>query len=534
VTGASGLATITVTVRDGQSVNQSLARSFTVTINGSPAISTIANQTIGVNSNAGPIGFVIGDPDTPVSSLTLTGGSSSQGLIPDSGIVFGGSNSNRTVTLRPTAGRTGSANISITVSDGITSATTTFQLTVLGAPAPPSILTIVTNGEGAVSTSSSIESMAVGGAYTLTATPGPGQEFAGWSGSVKSSSPKIVVMLNSNLVVQANFVPSPYLPIAGTYNGLTYEPDAVKLRSAGTLSLRVTTRGAYSGQVLIGRSKYKFTGQFDLQNRTTNVLIGKGPGPLTLTLEALQSGGNRLISGQLTDGKWVAAVQADRATFNSKVKPAPFAGSYTLALPGRDDSAGEPSGYSYGSIQVDTSGRIKFVGLLADGTKISQGAQVSDAGTWPLCAPLFSGAGTMISWIQFTNREKWIRPPSSKSRYYSGGFTTVTEAFGSRYVAPLGTNILNLSEANLEFEGGNLGPGFSNRILVGLGNKVANMSTNALSLKFSTKTGTFKGKVADPSNGRGYVFSGAVLNKMHGAYGFLLGTNQSSAVYLKP
>ena len=61
-------------------------------------------------------------------------------------IVFGGSGSNRTVTVTPEAGQTGVANITITVSDGTDTAETVFQLSVRPRPAAPGGLRIVSTG----------------------------------------------------------------------------------------------------------------------------------------------------------------------------------------------------------------------------------------------------------------------------------------------------------------------------------------------------------------------------------------------------
>jgi hypothetical protein len=62
------------------------------------------------------------------------------------GIVFGGSNSNRTVTVTPETGQTGIANVTITVSDGTDTANSVFQLSVRPRPAAPGDLRIVSTG----------------------------------------------------------------------------------------------------------------------------------------------------------------------------------------------------------------------------------------------------------------------------------------------------------------------------------------------------------------------------------------------------
>ena len=95
-----------------------------------PTISDIADQSTPLNTPTPAIPFTIGDTDTAVGSLTLSGGSSNPTLVPTNSIVFGGSGANRTVTVTPAAGLSGIATITATVSDGTSSASDTFVLTV--------------------------------------------------------------------------------------------------------------------------------------------------------------------------------------------------------------------------------------------------------------------------------------------------------------------------------------------------------------------------------------------------------------------
>src|SRR6185295_5704652 len=94
-----------------------------------PTISDIANQTINEDGSAGPLSFTIGDPQTTATSLTVSGSSSNPALIPNANIVFGGSGANRTVTATPLANQSGTATITVTVSDGSLSTNDTFLLT---------------------------------------------------------------------------------------------------------------------------------------------------------------------------------------------------------------------------------------------------------------------------------------------------------------------------------------------------------------------------------------------------------------------
>ncbi len=83
-----------------------------------PVVSNIPNQRTDPGVPVGPIPFTVGDPDTPVETLTLDRASSNTALVPAANIAFGGSGANRTVTVTPTVGMTGTAIITVTAQDG--------------------------------------------------------------------------------------------------------------------------------------------------------------------------------------------------------------------------------------------------------------------------------------------------------------------------------------------------------------------------------------------------------------------------------
>ncbi len=101
-------------------------------INNAPTISDIAAQTIAVNAATTALPFTIGDLETAASSLMLTKASSNSTLVPATGIVFGGSAANRSVTITPAPNQLGSSTITVTVSDGTLTASDTFLVTVTG------------------------------------------------------------------------------------------------------------------------------------------------------------------------------------------------------------------------------------------------------------------------------------------------------------------------------------------------------------------------------------------------------------------
>jgi len=136
-TDQAGTAQITVSVSDG---DNTVTSAFTLTVsavNDAPTIATIGNQTIDEDTTAGPVSFTVGDTETAAGSLTLSGSSSNLTLVPNGNIIFGGSGKTRTVAVNPAADQFGTAQITVTVSDGEQDASRSFTLTVNSVEDPP-------------------------------------------------------------------------------------------------------------------------------------------------------------------------------------------------------------------------------------------------------------------------------------------------------------------------------------------------------------------------------------------------------------
>ncbi len=642
--GQSGQANITITVSDGiatASTTFQLSIAAGRPVNNPPTISAIPDQTVTQNSPTAPISFTIGDVETAASNLIVSATSSNLTLLPTDNIMFGGSGSNRTVTLTPVVGMVGASAVTVTVNDGTDISSTTFNFNVV-APVNQggSNLTLTVVGAGKVTPNLATQKLTIGRSYTVTANPNPGQAFAGWSGSVTSmaqrltfvlksnsvltatfvpvtvvvngkgtiypnpatstslvvgknysvtampsagqlfvswsgsvtsSSPKITCLMSSNVVLQANFTPNPYLAVQGTYAGLFNEKDAVRPTSAGYFTATVTSSGSYSGSVTLGTNKAGFSGKLDLNlNGNTSVKIQGESLPLQFTV-----GTNDLadeIFGTLSSTNWTSSLLGDREVYSTaKGHNSPLAGAYTIIFPGQDTDPTIPTGDGYGTVHISTAGIATFSGTLADGTPVNQTAPVSENGEWPLFVPLYGGQGCLMSWITFTNDTTddltglvtWIKPdlsgnpsaaPTVKASpavafapvttapkttpttpaFYAAGFTYDFQAAGSKFIAPANqtVHVLSVTNASAIFSGGNLAADFTNSITLGSQSKVTNQSTNKLTMTFSLTTGTFTGTVIDPSSGLSRTFGGAVFQKQNVAYGFLRGTNQTSQVYI--
>src|SRR5205809_833011 len=136
-----GTATTTVTVSDLDVASASSSFVLTVNpVNDPPTIPSLADQSTDEDTPTAAIPFCIGDVETTGSSLTVTGHSSNQSLVPDANIVFGGSGPNRTLTLMPPANESATATITIPfVHHALPIASSSFVLTVNPVNDPPTI-----------------------------------------------------------------------------------------------------------------------------------------------------------------------------------------------------------------------------------------------------------------------------------------------------------------------------------------------------------------------------------------------------------
>ena len=149
-TDASGTATITVTVNDGQSENSTFSRTFTVSVNAvnnQPTLATISNVSVPEDSGAQSVSLTgIGTGAANESqTLTVTASSSNTGLIPNPSVTYTSPNSTGSLTFTPAANSNGTATVTVTVNDGQTTnntVTQTFTITVNGLNDAPTLAAI--------------------------------------------------------------------------------------------------------------------------------------------------------------------------------------------------------------------------------------------------------------------------------------------------------------------------------------------------------------------------------------------------------
>ena len=117
-------------------VQNAVSNTATVTVNFTdfnytPTITLISAKTVLEDTSTGALSLVVSDQNDGPDALNVSVvGSSNATVIDASGVTFGGSGANRTVTLQPKANQHGQSDLVFKVSDGVLETTTTLRLTV--------------------------------------------------------------------------------------------------------------------------------------------------------------------------------------------------------------------------------------------------------------------------------------------------------------------------------------------------------------------------------------------------------------------
>ena len=142
VANQAGVATITLAVSDGATNATTTFRLTVNAINDTPTISSVSNQIIDEDAITTAIPFTIGDNDTPLGNLTVSATSSNTVLVPGATIALGGSGASRTITLTPASNQFGDTLITLFVTDGSLTNSSSFLLTVRPVDDPPTLTAI--------------------------------------------------------------------------------------------------------------------------------------------------------------------------------------------------------------------------------------------------------------------------------------------------------------------------------------------------------------------------------------------------------
>ncbi len=422
-------------------------------------------------------------------------------------------------------------------------------------------LTVGISGNGTITPGfipSSIRN--AGFTYQITANPGPGQVFVGWTGLVTSSSRTIsVTMPNADATLHAAFVTSPFTPtIIGRYTGLARDPNSFFVGSSGYLDITVGAFGSFTGKLLLGADTFALKGQFSGEGLYQGLLPRKGNFPLQVNLALdINSSGTKRITGTILSPSpaFTLVVQADKAVF-SKTAPPPVAlvKSYTMYMPPLNDPNDvelqfEPHGDGIATVQIDSAGVVHAKGTLGDGTKFTLTQPLTKDLTWPFFLQPYKKKGVVIGTItqdatqansDFHGTFDWTKNQVPTDTYFPLPFTLRDNpVFGSVYAfsgfgAALTGYGTGQNNAQLIVQEGNIGSQIiSNATLTGTNaltvQAPAGVPPTNLSITLSPKTGTFTGSFVHPISLKKTAIQGVLFQKTHIGIGTFLGSTVTTA-----
>lgn len=425
----------------------------------------------------------------------------------------------------------------------------TYSVSVFYATTNP--LTLATNGMGKITRGFGSDLLVVGRDYTVTAVPAANNLFSNWSavgpdGEVTLTGNPLKFLMQSNMMLTANFVTNSFLEAAGEYNGLfSVTATGVTEETAGQLrDFKVSSQGVYSGQLLIGGATYSLSGRFNVAGLASVTIPRARPaGPLILQLALNWTTQPPQLTGTVSGtngGAWSADLIAELA--GSQLRSA----AYTMLLPPQaDESAAAPPGYGYAAI-TNHNGTVTLSGALADGASFSQTVAVATTGDVPIYASLYNHAGLVLGWINLVNGSPagelvWIKEAAKTSKAYPDGFTNSSmPALWSPWAnPPHDLAAIPITDGELTVSGPDgLAPQLSFNIQVNAENQVVKLAdgspTNSLTGSINPKTGVWTVTFGN-GNGRATTEGkGAFLQNTSNAGGFFVGATNAGSITLAP
>ncbi|HEY3857101.1 MAG TPA: FG-GAP-like repeat-containing protein [Verrucomicrobiae bacterium] len=230
---------------------------------------------------------------------------------------------------------------------------------------------------------------------------------------------------------------------AGTYVGL-FHPNAegATQKNSGYLTATIAAKGAgaYSGNLLLDGGSYSFTGKFDENGQTQTQINRPGQTPLSATLQLDIDPADGQMTGQIRGENWESQLQAARPEIGPTTQTNATS-QYTIILPGAGaGNIATPTNQLIGTLtfkplseataiitttlnnqeSVTRSAPVLTtpVHKVLDSETQAIGPVISGASI-PLYAPLYSGQGTFLGWLNLTQTNSpilWLQPNSASSK----------------------------------------------------------------------------------------------------------------------
>lgn len=296
---------------------------------------------------------------------------------------------------------------------------------------------------------SSVTQQPEGKSLVVTAVPAVGSVFDGWTSDKtltdkQKASARLSFKHFPNMTVTARFIPNPFIPVKGRYNGLA---SGAMPASNGFLVVTLAPNGNFTGSLKAGTITLKLKGKFSNTGRyTRTVTVGGVPYVIDLTLN-VSGTGTQQITGTVQGGNVDVTIQAERVVFDRRINPAPQAGTYNVIIPPlAGQPADYPAGIGFGRVTVSPAGAVRIAGRTGTTPAFNASARLTGTGTWPFFGSLYGRRGSLSGIIAFdlanpahdlTGTLNWFRPPGVVTiPVHSGGFTGQSTLIGAKYTPP--------------------------------------------------------------------------------------------------
>ncbi|MBA4146495.1 MAG: hypothetical protein H0X66_00145 [Verrucomicrobia bacterium] len=429
----------------------------------------------------------------------------------------------------------------------------------------PHPLDVNITGIGSISPNLNGASLEITKFYNLLAVPltGSNYMFTNWSKGIApndeviASTPLLSFAMESNLVLNANFITNPFAKAMGIYYGLFAETDTNVMRvshaSSGGFTMKVNAKSGYSGKLLLDGNAVTFSGKFALAGDAARTIarVKAGKPELHINLQLDFAGGSRKTTGVVSclEEGWTASMEGNCLLFSAKNNnPATeLIGTYTMILPGAEESSQGPTGYGYGLLTVNSNGILKVRGHLADGIKFKQAVGLTEDGTWAFYAPAYQDIealgkpfrGSLFGWLSISSNTPVGTVHSIHTgvgvAQYAAGYTNGVTLAGSQW----SVRKPSLAETNLTISFAQGIFGSSSLVKNGAMNdkgalvidKIHN-DTDRVAASVAGKTGLFKASFL--RDGLAIRALGAALQDQNMAFGFFLHEGGNGSVELLP
>ena len=299
----------------------------------------------------------------------------------------------------------------------------TFTLTLTLSPTNGGVVLVTPplNGGGVYSAGTTV---------ALAAQPAVEFLFANWTGAITSTNNPLLLVMDGDKALRANFVARPPLNFAslkGSFAGLLLDETETNYTTSGYFSLRVTKTGTYHGTAQVGGIRGAVAGQFDRFGYAPLVFRR---GSLSGSLQLDATGGR--MAGVLTDGRKTPALLLYRT--GAATNAGAFNGDYALTL----GAAAPVPSEGRARLRISSRGRVQVSGTLGDGRTLDAQSFLSPDARVPLFMPLYQGRGLILGSLNVgadgtvQGMVRWFRPGDSRNLNYPDGFSLKIPVTGSR------------------------------------------------------------------------------------------------------